>query len=149
MHCYVLFLQIVALARLPKNRAMAKCRNADTTWKWLSASGIQPTKQKTKTNEKTTTQHIRSKTSSHITLYVTKSRVQTLCQNCASENQHKARKAHGKAISSHYGGTVSSKTYWTEKNVAQWKTDRKEERNQTQTQSWKLQWTPKLSTSSR
>ena len=42
-----------SLARLPRNSAMARCRNADTTWKSLSASGIQPTKKSTtKTNKK-------------------------------------------------------------------------------------------------
>ena len=60
---------------------------------------------------------LRSKTSSHITPSGMKYRVQTLCQNCASGNQeHKARKVHGKARSTHHG-----------RKVPQWKTGRKEE----------------------
>ena len=35
-----------------------------------------------------------------------KGRGKVLCQNCANGNQHKARKARGKARSSHHGGTV-------------------------------------------
>ena len=80
---------------VPKNSAMAKCRTADTTWNWLSASGIQPTKNQ-----------IRNKTSSHITPSAMKGWIQTLWQNCASANQHKPPKAHGKARSSYHGGTV-------------------------------------------
>ena len=80
------------------------------------------------------TNQIRSKTSSQITLSGMKGRVQTLCQNCASENQHKARKAHGKARSSHYGGPVRPRKLG-QKNEPQWKTGRKEELDQTQTQS--------------
>ena len=40
---------------------------------------------------------IRNKTSSHITPYSMNGRVQTVCQTCASGNQHKARNAHGKS----------------------------------------------------
>ena len=61
---------------------------------------------------------IRYKTSSHITPYSMNGRVQTLCQNCASGNQHKARNAHGKARSSHHGETVRSKKHWTETRAA-------------------------------
>ena len=61
---------------------------------------------------------LRSKTASHITPSGMKGRVQTLCQNCASGNRHKARTAHGKARCSHHGGTVRPRKLG-QKNVPQ------------------------------
>ena len=46
-----------------------------------------------------------------------KGRVQTLCQNCASGNHHKARMVHGKAKSSPHVGTVRPRKLG-QKNVA-------------------------------
>ena len=106
---------------LPKNSTMAKCRNTDTTWKWPSVGGIQLTKKQ-----------LRSKTSSHIIPSCMKGQVQTLRQNCASRNQHKAQKVHRKARSSCHGRTVRSRKLG-QKNMPE--TGRMEELDQTQTQT--------------